>query len=162
MSTSARPSKPIIDRQRIRSARSARLLLVRYLTAALFFFDMYWSLMLLMEGRPTALFPLAAMVAGILAATEQVHALDLDRETFPRTASGVKGSLVGELAVMLVTVAFGTSPFFPILSSPALACTILTVTMAARLLVLWRLERIRDHSDKAFDYYRSVRDSIDC
>lgn len=149
-----------VDLQRLRAARSTRFLFIRYSTATLTLLDIFWFGILAMLGSPVCLLPLVAIVVSVITVVEQTKSLDRDDDSMPITELYAKVALLTDGLVVLMTVIVGSNVFFPFFASPAVTFVAVGTAAALRVTLLAKLGRISRHTDRGYDYWTKVVESI--
>lgn len=138
-----------------------RFLLLRYLLAAFFFSNIYWTLMLVMAKSFYCIVPIGLLVLSLFGIAEH---LKLYGDTSNTKDQALKYSLLYQKcqlflnAGLILATAFDSSykSLFPFLLANSLAKGILVLVLLTGIVLSWvvisRINRIRKNQDKYFGY----------
>ena len=144
------------DEQLVRGARVNRFMYVRYTSAFIFFLNLSWFVLLLSVGSWGSVAPLFnALTAGI-ALVECRVGVARDYEQLKYAGKLYLVSIVLTALVAVFTLVMGREMFFPFLTLPGYGAAFCLISIAAELLVLRRLKKMRDHTDKRYARYAKV------
>lgn len=144
------------DEQLVRGARVNRFMFVRYMSAFIFFLNLSWFVLILSVGSWGCLVPLFnALTAGI-ALVECMVSVARDYEELKYGEKLYLVSVVLTALVAVFTLVMGRELFFPFLTLPVYGAVYCLISIAAELLVLRRLKKMRDHTDKRYERYARV------
>ena len=147
-------------RQLVRGARSNRFMLVRYLSAALFFLSVSWLTMLFVLHSWGALVPLFCAATSAVALVECMVAAARDGERLKYGEVLYRISTVVALAAAAITLVAGKDVLFPFQSSPWFGVAFCANYLAGDAIILVRLKKIREHTDKRYAYYERISSEV--
>ncbi len=144
------------DEYVVRGARSNRFMLVRYLSALIFFFNVSWVTLLFVVRSWGIVVPLVGFAASGVALIECMVSVSRDRERlkYAEVLYPISAALYAVAAV--VTLAAGKDLFFPFFSEGIYGVVLCVLCIAVEAIVYLRLWKIRNHTDKRYARYAQV------
>lgn len=137
----------------IRGTFANRFMFVRYLSAAVFFVNIYWTVFLLSYRAPGTLVTLLGLAASLAAVFECMFCASRRRERMRVTEVLYPVSAVAYLVSAVISVVRGADFICPFFSSAAYGAILCLVVAAVEAVVIWQMRKIRSHTDKRYPFY---------
>ncbi len=158
----AKSSEFYRERQQLGGLRANRFMLVRYLSALVFFLNLYWSLLLLACQSWGIVFTLIGFLTGLVSLVECMMGVTRNREHMRVSEKLYPFSAACYGVAVVLTLVMGTDVICPFFASPVYGIVLCCACIAVELIVAWRIRKIRDHTDKRYiPYERAMNASTE-
>lgn len=141
-----------------------RFLLIRYITAALFFSNLYWFSALLISNKITVVIPGVILICMTITALEQFTFFNEPRDEAEKTILSYKITLIINVMLLGLIASPLFSELFPFLiksnKSKGVILSIDTIGIILCVIALKRLQKIREHKDKQYEYAKQFEKTI--
>ena len=140
----------------VRGARSNRFMLVRYLSALIFFLNISWLTILFVARSWGIVVPLVGFAASGVALIECMVSVSRDHERLKYAEVFYPASAVMYVLAAVITLVAGKDLIFPFLSEGIYGVALCVFCIAVEAIVYRRLWKIRHHTDKRYARYAQV------
>ena len=133
-----------------------RFLLIRYITAILFFSNLYWFSALLISNKVATVVPGGMLICMSVVALEQFTFFNAPTDNAKKSIISYKIALIINAILMVAVISPLFSQLFPFLinnmKSKMLILSIITIGIILCSICLERLQKIKDRKDKQYKY----------
>lgn len=141
-----------------------RFLLIRYITAALFFSNLYWFSALLISRKITVFIPGILLICMTVTALEQFTFFSQPSDEAKKTRFSYKVTLSINVIILALVASPLFSELFPFLldnmKSKGIILGIISLGVVLCLITLKRLEKIENHTDKQYKYAKQLERTL--
>ena len=141
-----------------------RFLLIRYITAILFFSNLYWFSALLISNKIATVVPGVMLICMSVVALEQFTFFNENKKKKKKSIISYKIALIINAILMVAVISPLFSELFPFLinnmKSKMLILSIITIGIILCSICLKRLQKIKDRKDKQYKYVKQFEKTI--
>ncbi|MFZ2680344.1 hypothetical protein [Clostridium sp.] len=141
-----------------------RFLLIRYITAILFFSNLYWFSALLISNKIATVVPGVMLICMSVVALEQFTFFNAPTDNAKKSIISYKIALIINAILMVAVISPLFSELFPFLinnmKSKMLILSIITIGIILCSICLERLQKIKDRKDKQYKYVKQFEKTI--
>lgn len=141
-----------------------RFLLIRYITAILFFSNLYWFSALLISNKVATVVPGGMLICMSVVALEQFTFFNAPTDNAKKSIISYKIALIINAILMVAVISPLFSQLFPFLTnnmkSKMLILSIITIGIILCSICLERLQKIKDRKDKQYKYAKQFEKTI--
>ena len=150
------------NKMSLRNLYFNRYLLIRYLTAGYFFFNLYWFILLLGYHQPVAILPFVLMVGLIFVTVEQVKQYHVHTNRVPYAQKYYWVQLVINLVLAGICLTPLATTFYPFVRASGMnvIIAILLVGVLGCLLIERKISNIRSNKDRYLSNIKDFQNSI--
>lgn len=142
--------------QSLKGARANRFMFVRYLTAALFFVNLYWTVLLIAMPAPGVVVTAFGTVTSVIALAECMFNVSRDEDGLRVAEKLFPVLALAYIACIPLSLSVGPSFMCPFFSSAVPAALVCLFCLAIEALVMHRLSKMHRHVDKRYSWYERV------